>query len=210
MSIEGSGYPLPEIDPRLLIRSWDAILLPGLVGGRGEFDYGQASASEEILSNEFAITHADAAKPVLVTCGIGDCIGLAAWEPDHRIGFLTHMPSGVDTEAVFQALASLGNGQSMKFIVEMAGGIADNNTDKRLMESLKVFLIEKNQHPNLSFAVNTDRAMVQTHSTWNLRGQELGIDSRTGEFIGQYNPFRNPFSRRAEDKPHQFSARAVN
>jgi len=42
----------------------------------------------EVFQREFGVTRGDDPKPVLATYGLGPCVAMVGWSPEHKVGFL--------------------------------------------------------------------------------------------------------------------------
>ncbi len=82
----------------------------------------------EVYMNQQAVTRATDVKPILATFGLGTCVSLVGYEPNQRVGFLTHYTSLTEIDDSFPdllwALYKLGLSHEAptRFEVRLVGG----------------------------------------------------------------------------------------
>lgn len=148
-------------------------------------DYGLV---EEIFQNEIGVTIAQDPKPILVTYGLLNCVGLVGFNENQRIGFVMHYQDNTDVDKAFGVLlynlSRLTKGQQRTFKVRIAGGLS--GMSEKLVSKLKAKL-QVPIRDDIRFEIKAENVLGHV-----LEGRNIGIDTRTGGFIESYEPLKNP------------------
>lgn len=148
-------------------------------------DYGLV---EEVFQNEFGVTTAQDPKPILVTYGLMNCVGLVGFNEDQNIGFVTHYQDNTNIDEAFGALlyhlSRLTEEQQRIFKVRIAGGLS--GMSEKLVSQLKAKL-QTPLRGDIRFELYGEDVLVH-----DQKGRDIGIDTQTGKFIDSYNPLNNP------------------
>lgn len=144
--------------------------------------------TEEIFQNEYGITTTDDPKSILVTYGLVNCVGIVGFNPEQKIGFLAHYQDNTDIDGAFGTLlywlSRITRGERRIFKVKIVGGV--HGMLEELVKKLRAKL-NQNLRDDIKFEIIKEDVLQH-----GVKGKDVGINTKTGEFISSYSPLNNP------------------
>ncbi len=184
-----------NLDPSLTKKTLASPFRHGMPGDLG-FERVKAldfTKVEEIHQNEFGVTRKTDPKPMLVTYGLVNCVGVAGYSEDTGVGFLAHYQDNTELPLAISMLlyhiSQSADGQAATFRVRIKGGIS--GMSEHLVSGLRSRLALPLRE-DIRFELDGNTSDVLRP---DIGGVDLGIDTQTGALIETYNPLQNPYHR---------------
>lgn len=153
--------------------------------------HGPMDRVAEIFQNEFGLTTYSDLKPVLATYGLMNCVSIGGYEPELKIGFLTHYQDNTNLDNSFGYLlyqiSRLTKDRNSLFKTKISGGIS--GMSERLVNELRRKL-EISLRPDIKFEIIGEDVLGH-----GVKGRDLVLDTCSGKFYDEYNPLTNPYRR---------------
>lgn len=145
----------------------------------------------EVSQREFGVTRGDDSKPVLATYGLGPCVSMVGWSPEHKVGFLTHYDGLAELPGSFGSLlyriSQQLEGEASEFDVKIIGG--QTGQSEQIIDFLKARL---NMRKDIQMKLTEEETGGYTNN------RSIALDTRTGE-VFSYDPKLNPHRREITD-----------
>lgn len=147
----------------------------------------------EVGMNQQGVTRASDNKPVLATLGLGPCVSLVGYEPNHRVGFLTHYTALTKVSDSFSGLLivlyqlGLTDSAPTKFDVRLIGGW---EREDELIRELRI---------KVMYGAFFNMKIVEEDTGYVGDGsRSVALDTRTGKLFS-YEPAWNPNRKRLDE-----------
>lgn len=156
----------------------------------------------EVQQRQFAISSAQAEKPVLATWHLAGCVAVVGFDRESKVGFLFHIDEGSDISgAIQQFIETLKNDQSYIFEYRLAGGADSNRLEQiedhfQCQKRASVSFIKREYVKGVDIPFNA--FLIDSYWSRAVRlSRSIAIDLRQEDPLSQlmgYEAEINPFS----------------